>query len=505
MSVDTCTQNKVDSNVVGLRYAKETCPGVLPDNPVWTQVEYNEMSKFSPELSYEQRNPITQSRQNQIGAVVDVTSGVTFTQDYTINNCTDLLQGFFFAAAREKFTSKPLNEAAKAVTVPTADNVVIASVTENVLSAGDLLLCDGFANTKNNKIVSVVSSEIDAGNLSVTVADSSFVGAPVNDTTAAVTKVGIATNCSVKVVGDLVELSFDGAESQGLIVGEWIYVGGRSAATRFANNGGFARVFEISTGKLTVDKVWSNPADEAAKNIEIYFGTVIKNESDPELIKRFSYQFERTLGIYKGVDQLEYNVGAVANEFKLTVPTAGKVTTDMTFVSMRNEAKKGNPKTGLRPALHTDKTLVNTSVNFAQMNMSVLAPHSVIPTGSLFNYATDFEISIANGVEANKAIGVIGAFDTSMGNFDVTGSVTAYFTNVDVIEALIQSRQVTFDCAMVVNNKATVWDVPVVTLGGGELAIEQNQPIKIPVDLNAAESYTGYTLMYVSFPFVPQD
>lgn len=491
-----CQKHKIDSSIVGLRYAKEDCPGVLPVNPNWIQIEFNEMSKFSPELSYETRTPITPSRQNQTGRVVDITSGVGFTQDFTVDNCTDLLQGFLFAKAREKLTTMPLNTKPTTVSVSAEGDISLSA--DVGFKAGDLVLIKGFTVPENNGVFTVVSEE------SKKLALDKKLKAD-NTSGASVTKVGIKTKASLDVENGLGYLKIDNSDKLGLIVGEWIFVGGSSTTVSLANNKGFARILRIESDKLTLDKLWSQPTTAPEKDIEIYFGTVIKNEEDPDLIVSQSYQFERTLGKVNGKTQAEYNIGAVANELKLTVPTSSKATVELNYVSMRNEVRSGEDglKAGNRPKLTTSSVMVNTSTDFHQINLSVLKDNSVIPESSLFTYATDFDINVSNGVEPTKAVGVLGGFDTSAGNFDVTGSLTAYFTDVSIINTLLQSKAVTLDFAIVVDNKACVFDIPLLTLGGGELAIEANQPIKIPVDLNASESYTGYTLMYTQFPFIP--
>ncbi|WLY87196.1 hypothetical protein [Vibrio phage vB_VibM_83AMN] len=491
-----CQKHKIDSSIVGLRYAKEDCPGLLPTNPTWTQIEFNEMSKFSPELTYEKRTPITPSRQNQAGRVVDITSGVGFTQDVTVDNCTDLLQGFMFAKAREKATTKPLNGKKVKVSVEADGSLKLASAITVV--ANDLVLLEGFTIPANNGVF--VVEEVTGAVIKLTT-----VLKPDVSVNGAVTKVGVKASCSFDVVDGLGELTIQNADKLGLIVGEWIFIGGSSATVSLDSNKGFARILEIQTGKLILDKLWSSASEAPSKLIEIYMGTVIKNEEDPNLIITQSYQFERTLGQVNGKTQAEYNIGAVANELKLTVPTSSKATVEMNYVSMRNEVRSGEDglKDGDRPKLTTSSTMVNTSTDFHFINLSVLKANTVVPDSALFTYATDMDLSISNGVEPTKAIGVLGAFDTSSGNFDVTGSLTAYFTDVSIINSLLASKAVTLDFAIVIDGKACIYDVPLLNLGGGELTIEANQPIKIPVDLNASESYTGYTLMYVQFPFIP--
>jgi hypothetical protein len=45
--------------------------------------------------------------------------------------------------------------------------------------------------------------------------------------------------------------------------------------------------------------------------------------------------------------------------------------------------------------------------------------------------------------------------------------------------------------------------MPLLSLGDGRLNVEQDQPITLPLDTNAAESKFGHTLLYQSFPYLP--
>ena len=46
-------------------------------------------------------------------------------------------------------------------------------------------------------------------------------------------------------------------------------------------------------------------------------------------------------------------------------------------------------------------------------------------------------------------------------------------------------------------------DIPLLTLGNGRLAVEQDTPIMIPLDTLAAESSFGHTLMLINFAYLP--
>jgi hypothetical protein len=89
-------------------------------------------------------------------------------------------------------------------------------------------------------------------------------------------------------------------DSFGLIPGEFVFIGGDGTNEAFAlsTSNGFARVRAIAADKLTFDKTQFVMVDDAGtgKNVALYFGRVLKNESDPTLIVKRSVQLERTLG-----------------------------------------------------------------------------------------------------------------------------------------------------------------------------------------------------------------
>lgn len=287
----------------------------------------------------------------------------------------------------------------------------------------------------------------------------------------------------------------------GFVPGEWIYVDG------FGVNNGFARISAIDEdgGFLEFDKTdWLGSA-EAATGITatVYYGTVIRNESDPGLIRRRTYQIERTLGQDTVGTMAEYLVGAVANEFTLNVAQADKVTVDMAFIAIDNEPRSGAEglKPGARPSMLVEDAF-NTSSDFARIKLSIVDPLNASPQ-ALFAFATDLTLTINNNVSANKAIGILGAFDTTTGTFEVGGSLTAYFASIDAVKAVRNNADITMDYIIVKNNAGLLFDVPLLALGNGRLNVEQDQPITLPLDTSAAESKFGHTLLVQSFPYLP--
>jgi len=292
----------------------------------------------------------------------------------------------------------------------------------------------------------------------------------------------------------------------GLVAGEWVYLGGDVAATTFATNKGFARISVIAATYLEFDKIgWTGAVAEpgTGKTIRIFFGNVLRNESTAALIKRRTLQIERTLGDDGGGIQSEYLVGAVANEFTMNVPQADKITTDLTFVAVDNEQRTGatGVKSGTRPTLVSGSAF-NTSSDMTRIKLALVSATDPAPT-PLFAFATEMKLSIKNNVSPNKAVGVLGAFDTSVGTFEVGGSLTAYFASVQAAQAVRNNSDVTLDIIMQKKNNAIVIDLPLLSLGDGRLAVEQDKPITIPFETNAAESKFGNTLLFQQFLYLP--
>lgn len=579
-----CPPKKIDSNVTGLRFAKERCLGELPPNPTWRGLEPNSYSDFGPTVTTVARNPINQSRQRKKGAVTDLEATGGFNQDLTISNTADMLQGFLFADARERGTTSSLvfgdtwvsdvDGTAKTYTFSNATVTAVAiAAAGSGYRVGDVLNVAG--GTAASRAARVYVSGVDAATGAVTsvavdeggiygalpanpaiTSGGSGLGATVNLTSGALTDFVVgdlvlaegfatqanngiktitayaagvvtvseavadevpSTNATLKTVGhrfapgDL-EITLNGKFPRltdaaaavdfttfGFIAGEWVYLDG------FADNVGAARISSITADFIEFDKTDWVPVAEAETGVTVtlYYGTIIRNEGDPALIKRTSYQIERTLGQDANGTMSEYLVGAVAGEFTLNVAQADKVTVDMTFTATDGEQRSGADglKAGTRPALQVDDAF-NTSSDFSRIKLAIVNELDPAPQ-PLFAFATDLTLTINNNLSANKAIGTLGAIDVTAGTFEVGGSITAYFASVEAVQAVRNNEDITLDFFMVKDGKGLLFDVPLLTLGNGRLNVEQDQAIMLPLDTAAAESQFGNTLLVQVFPYLP--
>lgn len=497
----------IDSNVTSLFIAEEESLKVLPDDPIWHGIEVNSYSDIGGSTTLLQRETINPSRQIKKGKVVDLEANAGFSLDMTKKIFPWLMQGFMFANAREKFSSQPLNENKLAISEVTNDGYTFATSLPKKLPTGTLIYASGFKNYVNNGLKNV--TRIDANNIIVS---NTLVAESAIPSSAKITMVGFkfAVNEIIFSVnaGQLPQLVLNTEKvnftNLGLIPGEWIWLGGDSENSSFDTNKGWARIASVDDKVLTFDDTDFIPTTENSSTValEIYFGTVIKNENRQDLILKKSYCIERTLGNDETGIQAQYVHGAVANELTINLATAQFVTADLGYVACNSSTKKGQDRL-IGERLPLDNTdAFNTTSNIYRQKLSIIDETSSTPS-ALFAYVTDSSLSIANGVTGIKAIGILGSVDLSVGNFNVTGSLTAYFSKVNAIEAIKNNADVGFSTILASENTGMIFDIPLLSLSGGIPAVEKDQKITIPLEKTGAENKHGYTMMYQTFDYLP--
>lgn len=483
--------DKYDSNLVGLRFAEEVVgtPKTLPGSPVWWPLEPNSYGDFGATITTVKRDPITSSRQNRKGTVTDLEAMGAFQIDFTQAAPFELMQGFMFADWRKKTEL--------AVTSVTGGNTFNVASGGTGFTATSLLFGSGFANTGNNGLKSVTSST----GTTVVVSGLTNEGSP--PSTAKITRVGVQgasgdltiTNSGTPTLGST---SLD-LTTLGLMVGEWIFIGGDAAGTQFATaaNRGWCRIASIAANAITFDRTQNTLVTDAgtSKTIRIFFGHVLKNESNPSLIKTRTYQLERYLA--DDTVGYEYIIGSYANTLDINLNLADKITMDLGFMSLDREHQV-SAKTGTRPSIVAEEVF-NTTSDFARLRLGLQSN-----AAGMFTYVTELKIKIANGISLNKAIGILGGFASSLGNFMVEGTVEAYFTDDAAVQAVRNNTSMSLDFGVVANNAGWYFDIPHLTLGDGKLKVEKDQPIKLPLNLMAvADTTLDWTMLMVCCRYLP--
>jgi len=499
---------KIDSAVTELRIAEEsTTIGVLGGSPIWLPLEPNSYGDFGVQITTVARDPIASDRQNKKGFVTDLDASGGFQTDLTQSNIQVPLQGFMFADFRRK---TEFGGASQITSVTTTYN---AASGLTAFAIDDLVFMAGFTLAANNGFKRVTAST--ATTLTVTPAPVAEAAPPAGATIVKIGKQFAAGVLDVDAAGALPAVTGTSLDTHGLSVGEWVFLGGDVTITKFVNavNNGFKRIRAITATRIDFDKSLTTMVTETSttETVHMYMPRTLKNEVGA-LIKRRSYQLERTLGAPDNAlpsqIQSEYLIGAVPNTMELTIGTADKVMVDLGYMAINGEQRSGvtGLKSGTRPEL-LEQDAFNTSSDFSLMRISPV-PTSGATAVPLFGFLTEVKLKLDNGAKPNKAIGTLGAIEVTVGKFKVDGTINAYFTDIAAIAAIQANTSVTLDMALVKFNAGVVVDLPLLTLGDARLNIEQDTEIQIPVSFKAASGaqvFSGldHTLMFCFFDYLP--
>lgn len=493
---------KQDSNNVGMFVAREQSNRVLPGSPNWITREPNSFDDLGGEYTLLARRPFNPSRQRKKGGVVDLDANGGWNEDVTLGNMVPTIEAFCFAAARAKHTEG--NVAA----VAASDDFTVADSSDYLV--GSIVLGAGFPASANNGL-HVIGGLTDATHVST--------GSALADNGAAagqsLTVVGYqfpAADVTASIVGGVYRLESAAIDwtTLGLIPGEWVFVGGDAAGNQLGGAYGYARLKEIADdgSYADFDKTTFTAAidDGADTTLRIFFGTVVRNEDDPDLIVKYTHTVERTLGRDDDGRQSEYIDGFVYNELTWNSPLSDKVNVDISGIGATYGTRTGvqgplsSASGTITAALGEDP--INTAKNVYRLRLAQVDPDTLNPT-PMFARVSEWSGTINNNVSAAKAQGTLGAFDTTAGVFEVDMEVTAYFATVAPMSSIEDNDDVTFDAIYAARNRAIVLDFPLIALGGGRLNVEMDAPIMVPLENNAAESVFGHTILFNFFPYVP--
>lgn len=492
---------KIDGSAVGVYIAKEASIGILPTEPVWQQLEPSEVGDMGGETTQTSRTIIRPDRQVSRGAITDLTASASFTQELSQNNATDLMQGFVFALAHEPFTTKPLNVEGTTVSVTsTGYSLTTSGYDTSKVFENSLIKGSNFKSSANNglkRVTAVASGVISVDGLTAEDAGDGVVQV-----------VGYhATTASIDNVG-YITLEFDGAETLGLELGQWIFVGGDTS--KFTTNGAFyARISDIQEGVLTLD--YSTGANElvsetAAGGVDIFFGVGVHNEQSVDDIKRTTYTIEQQLGYTdqeRTIPQAQYIKGCVPNELTVNIEQGALSSIEYSFMGCTVDVKSGELAKGVRKNAWDEKGYNNANeVYLATLTTVSNDPTKTIPV-PFFNYMSSCNIAINNNGSEMKAIGVLGNREISSGKFNCEVSPSVYFTDVSAIKSMWEN----VDCGMQLilsrNNEGVIFDVPMMGLGSSIPSISEDEPITMDLTATGAKSKYGYTFCYTTFAYLP--
>lgn len=504
---------RIESRTTRTDVAVETSLGVLPVAPHWKTVDLNSYSDAKVEITNTARSVMTSGRGVREGTPTDLTAGFGYNIDNTGDNVLPQICAFLFNTPKERATRSVLH-GASAITTPSATvtAVTATSITMSNVSypiqAGDLIILADGANDR------AVQRVVDGAVNTITVEPANVGGAALtvvsplrND--ARVIKVGVRTTAVATLTGSAANVKLKLAPtvvtSLALSVGEWIFVGGDSASTKFAQTEPFyARVSAVSNDTLTFDAT-TRPVPLTAEDVsglDIYVGTYV---SDGE--KQLSFTYSR----YLGKDASNKNMresfrGSMASEMALNMEAKSLVTCDFTYMCMDGEM------VSLDDAAHNalysntveadDGAGISTVTDVYRQRL-VIPKLGVVNPAAIHAFVKTLTMNVQNNLTLDDAQGVLGAIGASAGDFVATGSMQVYLVSSQIREAMRCNCTAALDIICARKNAGFVLDVPALKLSNGSINIEKGQSVTIDLDKSAFESSRGYTMSYTNFHYIP--
>lgn len=523
------TRAKNESNITSLRIGAESSPKTLPGSPVFYLYEPNKYGKFGGDYKTETRSPIVEARMDRKGPLVDLDAMAEFDTDLTYGagatNVAGLIEGAVFASYRKKVELGGSGQIT-AVTASTK-TYTVASGGASFL-AGDLVSATGFTNSANNGLHRVASStgttvvgiESNVDETPPSAAKLVVCGFQLGSGEASITVTGVTWPRITRASGTKDFTQF------GLIPGEWIFIGDSSnAAYSFATAAcnGWARVRSVAATYIELDKTSATFVDDngSSKTIRMFFGRVAKNEalttgSNPQVRK--TYQLERSLGQPDDASsniQSEYVTGAIVDELTFNIESGKKLTCNLKFVGMDYESRDAATglKSGTRPALVAEDAFNATShvkrQKFARVPTTTGSAANANLT-TIMAYIESAKVMVKNGVDLNKAVGTLGAFESSTGNIQPSIELKGFLQTTEAMLVRSQNANCTFDCIFVKSNQGIVIDVPLIGLTDGMPEVEKNKPIMVPLKGDASDAIDvdpsmRHCILFGFFDYLPSN
>lgn len=519
---------RVLTNNTSLSYAIESSLGVQPTSG-WKLVEPNSINTFGATITTVARSPISNLRARRKGTVTDLDSAVEFEADLTVDSYNDFIEGFAFATGINADMHIAVTDAqtttdvyiVAALTAAQADKLEFAAA-----QYATLIFARGFTNAANNGLKEV-DADIATSATAISVAENLVdEAAPPGNA-----RVELAGLRSLAGASDFTWDYDAGTETAqlisaaditdfsqfGLMAGQFVHIGSGTAGavTNAFENGaandmfGYARIRSIDTtgGTITFDKLDAalkfDDAVAPATAVDILFGDFVRNVAvdHADFVER-SFHFEAAFVNLENPgpgDEYEYAAGNFCNQLAFGLPLTDKATLTPGFVGTDAEQASTVRATGANaPLLPLGTGAFNTTSDILRLRIT-----EIDETG----LTTDFKnvtLTLNNNVSPEKVLGVLGAQFLNTGNFEVNLEAQLLFTNSDVTGAIRANRAVTMDFRLKNDDGAIYFDIPELTLGGGDREFPVDESVLINLTGEAYNDATfGASIGVSTFPIVP--
>ena len=501
----------VKSNNLSIQYAREASLRTLPTSPNWFNIEPNRdgLGDIGATYTTSVRTPLSTSRGNRKGTIVDLDSAIGFTSDITVSNYLAFIEAFLFSNKRgaDFYLTGSV----------TATHYVIddTNFTATDIMANTLLFASGFAQDANNGLKTITSAT--GNNLVV----SGLVAEAARSTYEERVEIcGIqqaADTLSVAVSGNNVTITSTANifnnNPLGFIAGMEVYFPpATSNGFQNSTNNGFGRIRSVAQdgSSITIDKTtapWTlEAAGSSSNNIRIFVGQFIRDVdvTNPGTFAQISHQFEIAYPnlLAGGATGYEYSQGNFANELVLTFPLSEKATMQTNFIGTDTLIAVPSAQRATNAAASnvvTRSTAFNTTNDYMKLRT---ADESQQVINTLFK---TFTINISNGVSAEKTQARLGAEFMNYGAQTISVTSSTVFTDPVFLSSSRANETLGLDFAIQNENGVIHVDIPSSTIEGGARSFPTDESVLQDLTWNVfVDDFFNHQIGFTFFPYIPE-
>ncbi len=318
----------------------------------------------------------------------------------------------------------------------------------------------------------------------------------------------ISGDISVTVAGGDAVFQFPaGALDNALGTGVPITIGAWMKAQDFATVGNnvWFRVREVDlTADTVTTEAQTGMATDAAgtEQVQIFYGSRVENGA--QAIAAHQFAVERRFEDHSPITR-ELFLGMALNNFNITLAPQAIAVGSLTWFGFNSAVSDASPAyADLYAALPVDlqadqNDVYNTSNDIGRLGRGV---DPVDAAGQ--NFVLEATIEINNNLRRQPAVGVFGASGIGVGELSVTGTLSTYFDNDDILQAILTNAETTLDLiTQGADGRSQVYDMPRIKFSGGAPDVPgKNQDVTIPGTYQAILSPTfGYTISHQTVAF----
>lgn len=448
-----------ESNRVRMTWVDEVTPGTTPNNPRMRAVRYTgETLAYKPNFTNSEE--IRDDRMNADPIKVGESNSGPVNTEFSFPVDGTPHSSWLASLFANAWANTPVRDndgtADSIITQVTASTGVVAVATGAAFAVGHLVRTSGFGTAGNNGLFKITT-----GSATVPAVGAGLLTDEAAPPAAARMKVVGFQGAS----GDLVAAA-DGITSTtldfttlGLVVGQWIKVGGTGAAFRFATEGcnNWARIIAIAANKLTLDNLPGSWATDAGtgKTLRMFFGDQLKNG----VAKKFGTVERGFMG--QSVPTYVVQKGMLVNQGEITLDTGAQIKATYTFMGLT-----GSTSTTSLDALPDAAT--TNQVMSAAVNVGRISQGGAVVAGP--NFVKNLSVSINNNarvVEAIRSDGLVGPVDINLGENSTEVTLNTYFGSNSYYSDFLNGVLTNVASIVVKNSQAVVMAAPRITRTDG--------------------------------------